>query len=228
MARLRRRLTPLLQKQLQQESNSCCSFCEERDVSTFEFHHIDEDPSNNAPENLIVACSSCHTRITKGLISLADVLTKKREQQWMSQFRKPDNGGVHVNVQNSIFKGDVAQTITKISTPRAPRIAHPPGSIGANLPMKAYVDYLLKRYFTYRKADASYGRRTPFSHSVIHQNIERDFGAKTFFNPESRFPSMVAYLQEHIDATIQGKRNTSKGASNYHSFDEHCHAFDLV
>ncbi|SPE59194.1 hypothetical protein SBV1_3010002 [Verrucomicrobia bacterium] len=33
--------------------------------------------------------------------------------------------------------------MTKIVTPRTPRTAHPPGSLGADLRRKGYIDYLL-------------------------------------------------------------------------------------
>jgi hypothetical protein len=222
MGKTRKAISALKQKQLLQEADSQCPFCQDRDVSTFEFHHIDGDPSNGALANLIVACSSCHTRVTKGVISEADVVTKKRELCWTSQSRR-DTGqtAVNVTITSSSFHGDIAQNITKISGVKAPRIAHPSGSIGANLAMKGYLDYLLGRYFDYRKADSSYGRKTRFSHAVIHKNIEREFGAKTFFLPEGSFGSLVAYLARHIDSTIQGRRNGARSIQNYHSFQEH-------
>ena len=223
MVRTRKTISALKQKQLLQEADSQCPFCRDRDVSTFEFHHIDGDPSNNDLNNLIVACSSCHTRITKGCLSEADVVTKKRELCWTLQTRRnTGQTAVNVNVTSSSFRGDIAQTITKISGVRAPRIVHPPNSVGANLAMKGYIDYLIARYFDYRKADRSYGRKTPFSHAVIHRRIQKEFGAKTFFLPESSFGNLVAFLTRHIDETIQGRRNGSGGIQNYHSFEEHC------
>ena len=228
MGRARKTISALKQKQLLQEAESQCPFCHDQDVSTFEFHHIDGDPSNNDVSNLIVICSSCHTRITKGILSTMDVETKKKElcRSYRSH-RTTGQAAVNVNITSSAFHGDIAQNITKISGVKAPRIAHPSGSIGAALAMKAYIDYLIARYFDYRKADRSYGRSIPFSHAVIHKNIERQFGAKTFFLPESIFPNLVAYLAEHINNTIQGRRNGSGGIQNYHSFEEHCRKYSL-
>ena len=228
MARTRKTISALKQKQLLQEADSQCPFCHDHDVSTFEFHHIDGDPSNNDVSNLIVVCSSCHTRITRGILSKTAVETKKKELYLT--YRSHGNTGqaaVNVNITSSAFRGDIAQNITKISGVKAPRIAHPPGSIGANLAMKGYIDYLIGRYFEYRKADRSYGRNTAFSHAVIHKNIERQFGAKTFFLPESIFGNLVAYLAEHINNTIQGRKNGSRGIQNYHSFEEHCRKYNL-
>jgi hypothetical protein len=228
MARTRKTISALKQKQLLQEADSQCPFCQDRDVSTFEFHHINGNPSNDDLSNLIVACSSCHTRITKGILSEADVVTKKRELYWTSQARRnTGKASVNVNITSSSFHGDIAQSITKISGVKAPRIAHPPGSIGANLAMKGYIDYLIGRYFDYRKADRSYGKKIQFSHAVIHKNIERKFGGKTFFLPESAFGNLVTYLAWHIDNTIQGKRHGSTDIRNYHSFEEHCSKYNL-
>ena len=63
---------------LQKEINSVCPFCPSEDVDHFEYHHIDENPSNNVFENLLMLCPLCHSKITKGDISLEDVVFKKR------------------------------------------------------------------------------------------------------------------------------------------------------
>lgn len=228
VGRARKAISALKQKQLLQEADSCCTFCHEHDVSTFEFHHIDGNPSNNEISNLIVVCSSCHTRITKGTITKSEVETRKKELYPTYQSsRNVGQAAINVNITSSDFHGDIAQNITKISGVRTPRIVHPPGSIGANLVLKGYIDYLIGRYFEYRKADGSYGRNRPFSHAVLHKNIERQFGAKTFFLPESIFENLVAYLAAHINNTIQGRRNGSGGNPNFHSFEEHCRKYNL-
>jgi len=224
MATSRKKIPPLTQKQVQAECLSRCPFCGESDVATLEFHHIDGDRSNNDPANLVAACGSCHTRITRGIISQADVVTKKRELFWTAK-RQPSvvQPAVSVNIQGSSFSGDIAQNITKISVRKhSSKIVHPPGSIGANLPKKGYIDYLIGKYFKYRDADRGYGRNVNFSHAVIHKNIERKFGAKTFFLPEGVFNDLVVYLMDCIDKTIQGRRNHAKGTPNYHSFEAHC------
>lgn len=58
---------------LQQEINSKCPNCENTDVGHFEIHHIDENPSNNKLENLILLCPTCHSKITKGDIQIDEV-----------------------------------------------------------------------------------------------------------------------------------------------------------
>ncbi|MBI3259744.1 MAG: HNH endonuclease [Ignavibacteriae bacterium] len=54
---------------LQKEINSICPFCDSTEVEYFEIHHIDEDPSNNEIENLLLICPTHHSKITKGDIS---------------------------------------------------------------------------------------------------------------------------------------------------------------
>lgn len=63
--------------ELQKEIGSVCHFCTNNDVGHFQIHHIDEDPSNNKPFNLLLLCPNCHSKITKEDISRQDVIDKK-------------------------------------------------------------------------------------------------------------------------------------------------------
>lgn len=63
--------------ELQKEIDSVCPFCDNNDVGHFQIHHIDEDPSNNQPINLLLLCPTCHSKITKEDISKQDVMDKK-------------------------------------------------------------------------------------------------------------------------------------------------------
>lgn len=60
---------------LQQEINSECPFplCDNREVGHLQIHHIDENPQNNLPSNLLLLCPVCHSKITKGDISQEEV-----------------------------------------------------------------------------------------------------------------------------------------------------------
>jgi len=212
------------EKRIFQQFTSRCGFCMEAEIASLQVHHIDEDPSNNSLDNLFVICGSCHGKVTGGVITETDVRLRKRQIEWVPNLPSthPAYAPVSaVSVQNSNIGGDVAQHITKITTTKAPKIAHPPGSIGADLRMKGYIDYLLTRYFSHRKADVSFGQRTKFSHAEIHTTIQREFGSKTFFISTSRFTDLARFLQGRIDRTILGKTNLSRGIRNYHSFNEH-------
>ena len=63
---------------LQQEINSACPFCGLEDVTCFQIHHIDADPSNNHLENLVMLCANCHVKIEKSEISFLEVTKVKQ------------------------------------------------------------------------------------------------------------------------------------------------------
>lgn len=208
-----------------QEAGSQCSFCDEDDVSALEIHHIVavESEGSDGPENLILVCSSCHSKITHGVISSADVVLKKRELIY-GEPRHVRKSGVANSVQ---VCGDVSRSVVgnviHISGKRPPRMNYPVGSVGANVIMKNYIDYLVKKYYDYRKADPSFGayeHGARFHHAEIHTTIQRKFKAKTFFVPEFRFQEECAFIKARIDRTILAKRNKSQGIENYRSFEE--------
>ena len=99
--------------------------------------------------------------------------------------------------------------------------AYPDGCIGADLPMRNYVKYLVERYNRYREVDASFGRKQRFHYAVLFKNIETKFKAPTYFIPEERFGELAEYLHARIDNTILGRRNNSRSIRNYESFDEY-------
>jgi hypothetical protein len=222
--KMRPKLSKSLEKRVFQEAASRCGFCSESDIASLQIHHIDGNPTHNEMENLLCVCANCHSKITAGVLSEAEVRATKRELHRNSQSARKSSA-MAVSVIGSTVHGDIAHTIhktyTKISTPMPPRTQHPAASIGADLKKKAYVHYLVARYYKFRSADRSYGRTVRFSHSVIHQNIENRFGYQTYFMPVDQFPRLIQYLQDAIDDTIQGRRNRANSTRNYHSFHEH-------
>lgn len=73
---------------LHKEINNKCPFCTNEEVEYFEIHHINENPSNNDEENLLLLCANCHTKITMGDISLEVVTEKKRSLQKLASNNK--------------------------------------------------------------------------------------------------------------------------------------------
>lgn len=67
-----------VRSELQKEIESSCPFCKNGEVGHFEIHHINEDPSDNSIENLLLLCPTCHSKITKGDILMQDVINKKK------------------------------------------------------------------------------------------------------------------------------------------------------
>lgn len=71
----RKRISLKIRAELQQEIDSKCPFCLDKQVGHFHVHHIDENPENNNHENLLMVCPTCHSKITKG-----DIQTKQVKQ----------------------------------------------------------------------------------------------------------------------------------------------------
>ena len=93
---------------------------------------------------------------------------------------------------------------------------YPRGSIGSDLEQRNYVEYLVDRYHQAREISSP----TRFSYAAIFTNIERKFGAPTYFVSQTRFDDLVKYLHQRIDATLLGKNNRARGIRNYPSPEE--------
>src|SRR4051812_33645833 len=81
------------EKRVWQEAGSRCVFCPESDVSALHVHHVDGDRTNNAFENLILVCATCHSKITAGVISASEVIAKKIELKSLPR----NSGATHPN-----------------------------------------------------------------------------------------------------------------------------------
>ncbi len=195
----RQKIPSMTQKAVFQEAASCCAFCSESVVSALEIHHVDEDPSNNDVTNLLLVCSSCHSKITHGIISPADVHLQKRILQFQSHANKARDSAAQqtITVTNTHNTGVIANVVN-IKGKKIPKMNYPSESIGSDTIKKSYIDYLYGRYIDYRKADASFGafaHAMKFHPSELHLTIQSKFKAKTFFIHIARFEDLVEYIQ---------------------------------
>jgi hypothetical protein len=68
-----------VRRQLYVEAGYRCSVPRCAAEAALEVHHIDGDPANNAPDNLLVLCANHHTQATKGEIDRQACLEIKRQ-----------------------------------------------------------------------------------------------------------------------------------------------------
>ena len=71
-------------------SDRTCCKCEERGAR-IQIHHIDEDPSNNDPDNLAVLCLKCHdeTQVSGGFARrLSAEVVRRYRDQWIERIAK--------------------------------------------------------------------------------------------------------------------------------------------
>lgn len=127
-----------------------------------------------------------------------------------------------IRLGKSTNHGVIANTVTiKTGGRKPPRLGHPEGSIGADLPRRNYVKYLVDRYHRFKAAQKSFGVKEQFNYAVIYRNIESAFKAPTFFVPVERFEDLVEFLTARIDRTILGRRNKARNIPNYVLFEEY-------
>lgn len=120
---------------------------------------------------------------------------------------------------NTTVQADKIGNLTiKMTGKKAPSI-QPLDVVGANVEMRAYLEYLVSRYMDWRMDGIKRGIDTrPFHPSMIHRDIKREFGARTYLVPQGRFQDLVDYLHERINDTIKGRNNPHR---NFHSYEEH-------
>ena len=61
-----------------------------------------------------------------------------------------------------------------------------------------------------------------FRYGAVYGAIQREFGTSWNKIGVNRFEELSRFLQQKIDKTIIGKRNRSKGISNYSTFEQYC------
>ena len=123
---------------------------------------------------------------------------------------------------NGIVANQVMNPVVTVKMPRkrSKQMAYPEGTIGADVSRRNYVRYLTKQYNEFREADANFGSYRPFHFSVIHKNIESEFGSPTYHLPVQLFERLAEYVRGRIDNTILGRNNRRKGIPNFKSFDQ--------
>jgi len=207
--------------ELQKEINSICPFCNNEDVGHFEIHHIDEDPSNNEVNNLILLCPLCHSKITKGDISNFQVLKTK-----LNLVRKPSN--TEKQEKNSInFNGKVGNAVVgdnnkiTIKNNKTQKVKYPEGCIGFDTTKANYIGHLIKRYNEYKEYEVG---KANMNYGAFGAILKKEFKigpTRTIYNvPIERFDELSFYIQNRIDKT---KLARMKGVQhkNYSTFEEY-------
>jgi len=90
MAKTRIEIPAEIRSQVLFEQDHTCCMCRERGLPT-QIHHIDDDPSNNNPENLAVLCLTHHneTQVKGGFATKTDamIVTRYRDD-WINRVKQ--------------------------------------------------------------------------------------------------------------------------------------------
>lgn len=181
-------------------------------------HHdiIDDQPKEYSVEKL-KQMKAAHEQNSFGLIEISKTEAALAYALYNSyqHIEAHDESQVMVNSPGAVQ----ARNVTIKTNSKKPPTIQPTDAIGANIELRAYTEYLIKRYIEWRKKGVGQKKdKRPFHPSMIHQLIERTFGARTYLVSQKRFQELVEFLQSAIDNTIIGKLNTYR---NYHSYAEH-------
>lgn len=210
-----------IRAELQKEINSVCPFCTNDEVGHFEIHHIDENPSNNEINNLILLCPTCHSKITKKDISNYDVLKKKFDLITNPKSsNKKENSSVNFNsnVENAIVGNNNTISIKKTTKQVKPK--YPEGCIGFDTIKANYIGHLIKRYNEYKEYEVG---KEKMNFGAFGASLKREFKiapTRTIYNvPIDRFLELSTYIQGRIEKTKLA-RIKGKNHKNYSTFEE--------
>lgn len=54
-----------------------CALCSESERACLDVHHIDQNYTNNVPDNLVILCANCHRKVHRGLIDESELKSKR-------------------------------------------------------------------------------------------------------------------------------------------------------
>lgn len=220
MAKIRTTIPQKTKALLQQEINSNCPICNDRNVDHFEIHHIDENPQNNAFENLLMLCPICHSKITKKDLEYDDIKSIKEYLKVKSKLLQNENKSNVINITGPIKGSTIANSIsaqTIIIKGSKPKIELADGAIGKTPLLKNYIKHLIDRYNEFKEYEVGKGK---LNYPAIYAAIKKEFKASVFQISDNRFDDVALYLQKRIDNTKLGRMNGGKGIKNYSLFDE--------
>lgn len=225
MSKKRVQVPQKIRATLQQEIDSECPFCTSREVGHFEVHHVDENPENNDPSNLLMVCRMCHSKITKGDISQTETLGVKRT---LLKYRStkvnpilPQSNTFH-GIFNQPVVGNNNRVIINVKK-QSKKTKYPVGCIGANIEKANYISYLITRYHKYKEWQVS---KENMNYAIFQSQIKRKYKiGKTrslYHIPDSKFEGLMAHVHKRIDGTVLANVKRSKGElKNYLNFEEY-------
>jgi len=94
------------------KSDNICCVCRERG-KTLQIHHIDENPSNNTPENLVVLCLECHNKnqIKGGFGRKLNISLVKYRDDWLTRVKKRRDLADKLAIKRQVGKETLSEQV---------------------------------------------------------------------------------------------------------------------
>jgi len=209
---------------LQQEIGSACPFCTSHEVDHFHVHHIDENPENGDFGNLLMTCTTCHSKITKGDISVHEVRRKKM----LLRNRLPTSV-IPIPVRKTTIFGNVSNSVVgdnnrvRVEIKNQTKQKYPPGCIGYDVLKGNYIGYLIGRYNEFKEWEVG---KAGMNYAIFSSILKKQFKlgpTRSIYNlPLERFDELSRFIQRRIDGTKLARMKATKGrAKFYSSYDEY-------
>jgi len=218
----RKAIPEKIKKKIYQEVGMVCPVCGESDVTTFEFHHIQPyaENSHHDVENLILLCSNCHAKVTKGEISENEVLRLKISlinRNSLPLQRKSQSNNI-LNFNSGVNNGVIANKVEIKTQKKSIKINAPEGTLASSANHRNYIKKLIERYHEFKKSDVG---KEKMKYTIIYDAIKKEFGAKWDMIPISQFERLVAFMHRRIDNTVLGKIKKAGNIKRYSTFEEY-------
>jgi len=164
----RKSLSKALERRVLLEAGGKCPWFDGFNLKSAEaeIYHIDGDRSNNVSENLLLTCRNHHGQIEGQIIPHWEVMLKKtilsnpltmERLGLVRQVSAVDMPAAVVAGDNYGVAAKNIGTVNFKSSKGSTKIAHPVGSIGADIPKKGYLEYLVRKYSEARGKGIKYG-----------------------------------------------------------------------
>lgn len=196
--------------------------------------HLDHNPGNNDPDNLVWLCLAHHD-LYDGTTSQSKGLTRAEVKHHRDRLHAALESGIDpvpgpvvpqvaINIGGDVTAGRdvsvhlVTQHITRPARGKKSPAPLLSGTVAEDAPKYNYLMYLVRRYNQIKCSDFG-GGRGKLSGGVIHKSYEREMGCPVRHTPMERFDKAVAWLQRRIHNTRVGRINASHGQRLFRSFD---------
>ena len=200
------------------------------------------DKQRKSYENLILLCKR-HHKIVDAEPDIYNVtalieLKKHHEQKYHKNESDVDffyarmlmNDLERISIENN--RGNIiigspnaiqGQTVVIKSSKEKVYINPPSGSIGTDINLNGYIQYLIRRYNQFASSDTFINRK--FNFGAISKNITDKFGCQWRLLPIANATEVMEYLQARISRTRQAKINKGKNKKAFSTFDEYRHKY---
>lgn len=238
MTKPRKKVTIRLRHKLFDEVRSTCPVpdCKTPSgVSILEIHHRDGDTENNAEENLLALCPTCHTRAEKHLITDTDLDLWKRMLvnrhhprlglETAADLIRPAKRPRAKKVTTFKAEGNIGPTFQAermtfgARGPARPPVAPAPDSIAAHAAERSYIEYLEGEYIRCRNLEAKYDPRRKQHFLRLKNAFKKAVGCDPLSAPIENFGALWKKARTAVSRTV--------GAVKYqngfrpHDWDEH-------